>query len=86
MRRLLEKGAVGCTDVPRRLVSKKGGVQSVSLLDTGTLEATFSRDAGSLVPPANKLRSLRAEIKDRIKELAAEGRLTKEQRDVWAPV
>lgn len=81
MRRLLEKGAVGCTEVPRRLVSKKGGVQSVSLQDTGTLEATFSRDAGSLVPPANKLRSLRAEIKDRIKELAAEGRLTKEQRD-----
>ncbi len=81
MRRLLEKGAVGCTDVPRRLVSKKGGVQSVSLQDTGTLEATFSRDAGSLVPPANKLRSLRAEIKDRIKELAIEGRLTKEQRD-----
>ena len=81
MRRLLERGAVGCTEVPRRLVSKKGGVQSVSLLDTGTLEATFSRDAGSLVPPANKLRSLRAEIKDRIKELAADGRLTKEQRD-----
>ena len=81
MRRLLEKGAAGCTEIPRRLVSKKGGVQSVSLLDTGTLEATFSRDAGSLVPPANKLRSLRAEIKDRIKELAADGRLNKEQRD-----
>ncbi|AOF83508.1 ftsK/SpoIIIE family protein [Methyloversatilis sp. RAC08] len=81
MRRLLEKGAVGCTEVPRRLVSKKGGVQSVSLLDTGTLEATFSRDAGSLIPPANKLRSLRAEIKDRMKELANEGRLTMEQRD-----
>lgn len=81
MRRLVEKGAVGCTAVPRRLVSKKGGVQSVSLRDTGTLEATFSRDAGSLVPPANKLRSLRTEIKGRIKELAVEGRLTKEQRD-----
>ncbi len=80
MRRLLEKGAVGCTEVPRRLVSKKGGVQSLSLLDTGTLEATFSRDAGSLVPPANKLRSLRAEIKDRIKELASDGRLSEEQR------
>lgn len=81
MRRLLEKGAVGCTEVPRRLVSKKGGVQSVSLLNTGTLEATFSRDAGSLVPPANKLRSFRAEIKDRIKVLATEGRLSNEQRD-----
>ena len=82
MRRLLEKGAVGCTEVPRRLVSKKGGVQNVSLLDTGTLEATYSTDAGSLVPAANKLRSLRHEIKGRIKELADEGGyLTPSQRD-----
>jgi DNA segregation ATPase FtsK/SpoIIIE, S-DNA-T family len=81
MRRLLEKGAVGCTEVPRRLVSKKGGVQNVSLLDTGTLEATYSTDAGSLVPAANKLRSLRAEIKSQIKALFEEGRLTPNQRD-----
>lgn len=81
MVRLKEKGAVGCTDVPRRLVSKKGGVQSVSLLDTGTLEATYSRDAGSLVPPANRLPSMRADIKKRINDLAAEGRFSKEQRD-----
>jgi S-DNA-T family DNA segregation ATPase FtsK/SpoIIIE len=81
MLRLKEKGSIGCTDVPRRLVSKKGGVQSVSLLDTGTLEATYSRDAGSLVPPPNRLRSLRAEIKRRIDELASDGRLSNEQRD-----
>ena len=81
MRRLLEKGAVGCTEVPRRLVSKKGGVQNVSLLDTGTLEATYSTDAGSLVPAANKLRSLRADIKGRIKVLADDGYLTPSQRD-----
>lgn len=81
MRRLLDKGAVGCTEVPRRLVSKKGGVQNVSLRDTGTLEATFSRDAGSLVPPANKIRRMSTEIKDRIKDLAAEGRISKDQRD-----
>ena len=81
MARLKEKGAVGCTEVPRRLVSKKGGVQSVSLLDTGTLEATYSRDAGSLVPPANRMPSMRADIKKRVNDLFAEGRLTKEQRD-----
>lgn len=81
MQRLHERGAVGCTEVPRRLVSKKGGVQSVSLLDTATLEATFSRDAGSLVPPPSKLRSQRAEIKRRIEELSVEGRLSAEQRD-----
>ena len=81
MRRLLAKGAVGCTEVPRRLVSKKGRVQNVSLLDTGTLEATFSTDAGSLVPAANKLRSLRHEIKSRIKDLAEEGYLTRLQHD-----
>lgn len=81
MRRLLEKGAVGCTEVPRRLVSKKGGVQNVSLRDTGTLEATYSTDAGSLVPAANKLRSLRHDIKTRIKDLADDGYLTPSQRD-----
>jgi len=81
MKRLLEKGAVGATEVPRRLVSKKGGVQNVSLNDTGTLEATYSTDAGSLVPAANKLRSFRHEIKGRIKDLAEEGRLTERQRD-----
>lgn len=81
MRRLMEKGAVGCTEVPRRLVSKKGGVQNISLLDTSTLEATYSADAGSLVPAANKLRSLRADIKARIKDLTDEGRLTQAQRD-----
>jgi DNA segregation ATPase FtsK/SpoIIIE, S-DNA-T family len=82
MVRLKDKGSVGCTEVPRRLVSKKGGVQSVSLLDTATLEATFSRDAGSLVPPPAKLRSLRAEIKRRIEDLSDEGRLSAEQRDI----
>lgn len=81
MRRLLEKGAVGCTEVPRRMVSKKGGVQNVSLLDTGTLESTYSTDAGSLVPAANKLRSLRHEIKGRIKDLAEHSYLTPSQRD-----
>lgn len=82
MVRLKEKGSVGCTEVPRRLVSKKGGVQSVSLRDTATLEATFSRDAGSLVPPPAKLKSLRAEIKRRIDDLTNEGRLSLEQRDI----
>ncbi|EPW8900871.1 FtsK/SpoIIIE domain-containing protein [Pseudomonas aeruginosa] len=81
MRRLLEKGAVGCTEVPRKLVSKKGGVQNVSLLDTGTLEATYSTDAGSLVPATSKLQSLRHVIKSRIKELAEEGRLTAHQQN-----
>ena len=81
MQRLHEKGSVGCTVVPRRLVSKKGGVQSVSLLHTDTLEATFSRDAGSLVPPPNRMKSLRAEIKRRIDELTTEGRLSQEQRN-----
>lgn len=80
MKRLQEKGTIGCTEVPRRLVSKKGGVQSVSLFDTSTLEATFSRDAGSLVPQASRLRSLRAEIKRRIDELSSEGRIQPEQK------
>lgn len=82
MERLLEKGGVACTEVPRRMVSKKGGVQSVSLSDTNTLEATFQRDAGSLVPAPAKMRSLRAEIKRRIDELHEQGKLAAEQRDL----
>lgn len=79
--RLLEKGGCACTDVPRKLVSQKGASQNVSLLDVGTLEATFGRDAGTLVPPANRLGSMRKEIKDLIDELERDGRYSKEQRD-----
>ncbi len=80
--RLLEKGGCACTEVPRRLVSSKGGTQSVSLLDVNTLEATFGRDAGSLVPPPNRIKSLRFEIKQTIDELRKDGRYSSDQRDV----
>ena len=82
MARLKEKGGIACTEVPRRMVSKKGGIQSVSLSDTSTLEATYQRDAGSLVPQPGKLRSLRAEIKRRIDNLHERGKLATEQRDL----
>lgn len=81
MRRLLGKGAVGCTEVPRRLTSRKGGVQNVSLFDTGTLGATYSTDSGSLVPASNRLRSFRHKIEARIKGLAEEGRLSPNQQN-----
>ncbi|EJO5053321.1 TPA: DNA translocase FtsK [Pseudomonas aeruginosa] len=79
--RLLERGGCACTDVPRKLVSQKGASQNVSLLDVGTLEATFGRDAGTLVPPASRLGSMRKEIKGLIDELERGGRYTLEQRD-----
>src|SRR5690606_36553781 len=79
MERLIVKGGIAATEVPRRIVSKKGGVQNVSLLDVNTLEPTYSRDAGSLVPPSSRLRSLSAEIKKRLDELLQDGRLTDEQ-------
>src|SRR5690606_33731616 len=79
MERLIVKGGIAATEVPRRIVSKKGGVQHVSLLDVNTLEPTYSRDAGSLVPPSSRLRSLSAEIKKRLDELLQDGRLTDEQ-------
>lgn len=78
MDRLLKSGGIACTEVPRRLVSKKGGVQSVSLLDTSTLEATFGRDAGSLVPSSSRIKSLK--IKQRINELTSEGRISPEHK------
>jgi S-DNA-T family DNA segregation ATPase FtsK/SpoIIIE len=79
--RLLEKGGVACTDVPRKLVSTKGAAQTVSLLDVGTLEAIFGRDSGSLVPPPGRLASMRKDIKDRIDEEAKNNRYSAEQRN-----
>lgn len=81
IQRLIEKGGCACTEVPRRLVSAKGATQSVSLLDVNTLEATFGRDSGSLVPPPNRMKSLRHEIKLLIDELRRDGRYDSEQRD-----
>jgi S-DNA-T family DNA segregation ATPase FtsK/SpoIIIE len=79
--RLLEKGGCACTDVPRKLVSQKGASQNVSLLDVATLEATFGRDAGTLVPQANKLGSMRKEIKELIDEFERGDKYSHEQRD-----
>ncbi|MCX7177059.1 MAG: FtsK/SpoIIIE domain-containing protein [Proteobacteria bacterium] len=79
--RLLRKGGCACTDVPRRLVGAKGSLQSVSLLDVGTLEATFGRDAGSLVPPPDRLGNMAREIRAAIDEQRGKGRLDDAQRD-----
>lgn len=79
VKRLLQKGTIACTEVPRRLVSKKGGIQSVSLLDVSTLEATFGRDAGSLVPQPAKIRNLGRDITQAIKQLKDQERLTADQ-------
>ena len=79
LQRLRQKGTIACTEVPRRLVSKKGGIQSVSLLDVSTLEATFGRDAGSLVPQPAKIRNLGREVAQAIKQLKEHERLTAEQ-------
>lgn len=79
--RLLDKGGVACTDVPRKLVSTKGAAQTVSLLDVGTLEAIFGRDSGTLVPPPGRLASMRKDIKDRIDEEAKNNRYSTEQRN-----
>lgn len=79
--RLLDKGGVACTDVPRKLVSTKGAAQTVSLLDVGTFEAIFGRDSGTLVPPPGRLSSMRKDIKDRIDEEAKNNRYSTEQRN-----
>lgn len=71
--RLLEKGGIACTEVSRKIVSKKGGVQSVSLENIGSLEATFSSDPGSLIPSVSKLKSQRYEIKQSLETLFQNG-------------
>lgn len=79
--RLLQKGGVACTDVPRKLVSSKGSAQTVSLLDVGTLEAIFGRDSGTLIPQPAKMSSMRRDIKDRIEEEFKNGKYSLEQKN-----
>lgn len=79
--RLLQKGGVACTDVPRKLVSSKGSAQTVSLMDVGTLEAIFGRDSGTLIPQPARMASMRKDIKDRIEEEYRNGRYASSQRD-----
>lgn len=79
--RLLQKGGVACTDVPRKLVSSKGSAQTVSLLDVGTLEAIFGRDSGSLIPQPARMASMRRDIKDRIEEEFKNSRYSADQRN-----
>lgn len=85
--RLLEKGGIACTQVSRKIVSKKGGVQSVSLENVGSLEATFSNDPGSLIPSASKLKSQRHQIKQSLEELFNDGFINdiayKEIKESW---
>lgn len=82
VQRLRQKGTIACTEVPRRLVSKKGGIQSVSLLDVSTLEATFGRDAGSLVPQPAKIRNLGRDVVQAIKQLKEQERLSADQAKI----
>lgn len=88
LQRLLQKKAITATEVPRRLVSKKGGVQAVSLLDVNTLEATFGRDAGSLVPQPAKIKNVSRDIAQRLKQLKDQGWMNSDQvqavKEAWA--
>lgn len=86
IKRLQLKG-IAYTNVTRRLVSNRGYVQPISLLETNTLEATFGQNCGSLVPAKSKIGNLGHDITQRINQLIKDGRLTAEHAhaidDAW---
>ncbi|MHA3056589.1 FtsK/SpoIIIE domain-containing protein [Acinetobacter sp. ANC 5584] len=71
--RLIDKQGIVSVQVSRKIVSKKGGVQSVSIDNIGSLEATFSNDPGSLIPSVSKLKSHSFQITQSIDELFKDG-------------
>lgn len=71
--RLIDKKGIVFPQVSRKIVSKKGGVQSVSIENVGSLEATFSNDPGSLISSISKLKNQSSQITQPINDLFKEG-------------
>lgn len=67
------------SEVARQPMSRKGGLQSVSLSDATTLQAAFRADSGSLVPRMDSGEDLEKTYPRALKSALAEGRLSPDQ-------
>lgn len=64
------------SSVARQPVSRKGGLQAVSLSDVSTLQPAFRQDSGSLVPRSDGGEDVGKSFPKALKTAAAAGRLT----------
>ncbi|HEY9663477.1 MAG TPA: hypothetical protein V6C65_33950, partial [Allocoleopsis sp.] len=75
--RLLKDSPFQLSQVSRELVSKKGRLQGIALLDVGTLMAAYRQDRGSLVSKYDRKNDLDKTLPAKIKQAVADGRLSK---------
>jgi S-DNA-T family DNA segregation ATPase FtsK/SpoIIIE len=66
------------TNVARQTVSRKGGLQSVSLADVTTLQPVFSKDSGSLIPRVDQSTKIDRLFATALKAARQSNRLTYE--------
>lgn len=77
LERLIRRPFVAC-EVARRIISKKGSIQTISLRDTATLEPAFGRDSGSVVPQVNRSVDLEKKFKQDLASAIDGGRISVE--------
>lgn len=84
----LLKQPFALTDVARQTVSRKGGLQSVSLGDVTTLQPAFSKDSGSLIPRVDQSVKVDRLFAAALKEARHSNRVTFEGQtaleDAWS--
>ncbi|MGI0492384.1 FtsK/SpoIIIE domain-containing protein [Alkalinema pantanalense CENA528] len=76
LERLLKDSPFQLSQVSRELVSKKGRLQGIALLDVGTLMAAYRQDRGSLVSKYDRKSDLDKTLPTKIKQAVADGRLS----------
>jgi len=76
LERLLKDSPFQLSQVSRELVSKKGRLQGIALLDVGTLMAAYRQNRGSLVSKYDRKSDLDKTLPTKIKQAVADGRLS----------
>jgi S-DNA-T family DNA segregation ATPase FtsK/SpoIIIE len=78
LERLQSNSLFQLSQVSLELVSKKGRLQGISLLDVGTLMAAYRQDRGSLVGKYEAKYNLDKTLPTKLKQAVSEGRLSQE--------
>ena len=74
----LEERPLMMSTVSRQSVSRKGALQSVSLMDVTSIEPAFGKDSGSLIPRLSSKEDLTRKFPEKLKQAMDCGRVTKD--------
>jgi S-DNA-T family DNA segregation ATPase FtsK/SpoIIIE len=82
LERLLKNSPFQLSQMSRELVSKKGRLQGIALLDIGTFMAAYRQDRGSLVSKYDRKSDLEKILPTKLEQAVADGRLSKDAAEI----